>query len=101
MTPLNDKYAYNIRKQQMSERKSRSILEELNSISVDRSRHHVLENRVEHLVSSAENIKVPMSHRSPEEALDLERRLINSINPGDSKKFHGIKKVVAENNNEV
>ena len=37
----------------MSMRKSRSILEELNSISVDRSRHHVLENRVQHLVSSA------------------------------------------------
>jgi len=87
----------------MSERKSRSILEELNSISVDRSRHHVLENRVEHLVSSAENIKAILRESySPEEALDLERRLINSIKSGDSKKFsRGIKKVVAENNNEV
>lgn len=87
----------------MSERKSRSILEELNSISVDRSRHHVLENRVEHLVSSAENIKAILRESySPEDALDLERRLINSIKSGDSKKFsRGIKKVVAENNNEV
>ena len=87
----------------MSERKSRSILEELNSISVDRSRHHVLENRVEHLVSSAENIKAILRESySPEEALDLERRLINSIKSGDSKKFsRGIKKVVAENNNEI
>ena len=87
----------------MSERKSRSILEELNSISVDRSRHHILENRVEHLVSSAENIKAILRESySPEEALDLERRLINSIKSGDSKKFsRGIKKVVAENNNEV
>ena len=87
----------------MSERKSRSILEELNSISVDRSRHHVLENRVEHLVSSAENIKAILRESySPEEALDLERRLINSIKSGDSKKVsRGNKKVVAENNNEV
>lgn len=83
----------------MSEKKTRSILEELNSISVDRSRHHVLENRVEHLVSSAENIKAILRESySPEEALDLERRLINSIKSGDSKKFsRGIKKVVNEN----
>ena len=82
----------------MSMRKSRSILEELNSISVDRSRHHVLENRVQHLVSSAENIKAILRESySQEEALDLERRLINSIKSGDSKKFsRGIKKVVAE-----
>ena len=62
-----------------------------------------LENRVEHLVSSAENIKAILRESySPEEALDLERRLINSIKSGDSKKFsRGIKKVVAENNNEV
>lgn len=82
----------------MSEKKTRSILEELNSISVDRSRHHVLENRVEHLVSSAENIKAILRESySPEEALDLERRLINSIKSGDSKKFsRGIKKVVNE-----
>ena len=84
----------------MSERKSRSILEELNSISVDRSRHHVLENRVEHLVSSAENIKAILRESySPQEALDLERRLINSINSGDSKIFSGgIIKIVAESN---
>jgi hypothetical protein len=40
---------------------------------------------------------------SPEDALDLERRLINSIKSGDSKKFsRGIKKVTEsiENNNE-
>lgn len=82
----------------MSEKKTRSILEELNSISVDRSRHHVLENRVEHLVSSAENIKAILRESyTPEEALDLERRLINSIKSGDSKKFsRGIKKVVNE-----
>ena len=82
----------------MSMRKSRSILEELNSISVDRSRHHVLENRVQHLVTSAENIKAILREAySPEVALDLERRLINSIKSCDSKKFsRGIKKVVAE-----
>ena len=41
----------------MSQGKTRTILAELNSISVDRNKHHVLENRVEHLVSGVENVK--------------------------------------------
>jgi regulator of replication initiation timing len=75
-------------------KKSRSILEELNSISVDRNKHHVLENRVEHLVSSVSNIKAMLYSLYEEDvALDLERRLINSIKSGDSKKFsRGISK---------
>jgi ribosomal protein L22 len=88
----------------MSLKKSRSILEELQQISVDRDKHFVLENRVEHIVTSVQNLK-RMLHESysPEDALDLERRLINSIKSGDSKKFsRGIKKVTEsiENNNE-
>ncbi|MDA7807369.1 hypothetical protein N8955_01395 [bacterium] len=75
-------------------KKSRSILEELNSISTDRNKHHVLENRVEHLVSSASNIKeILYSLYEEDVALDLERRLINSIKSGDPKKFsRGINK---------
>ena len=75
-------------------KKSRSILEELNSISVDRNRHHVLENRVEHLVSSVTNIKELLYTLYEEDvALDLERRLVNSIKSGDHKKFsRGISK---------
>tara|TARA_B110000503_G_scaffold38977_1_gene64120 strand:+ start:8406 stop:8654 length:249 start_codon:yes stop_codon:yes gene_type:complete len=75
-------------------KKSRSILEELNSISVDRNKHHVLENRVEHLVSSVSNIKAMLYSLYEEDvALDLERRLINSIKSGDPKKFsRGISK---------
>ena len=45
----------------MSQGKTRTILEELNSISVDRNKHHVLENRVEHLVSGVENVKKILS----------------------------------------
>jgi len=75
-------------------KKSRSILEELNSISVDRNKHHVLENRVEHLVSSVTNIKELLYTLYEEDvALDLERRLVNSIKSGDHKKFsRGISK---------
>ena len=79
-------------------KKSRSILEELNSISVDRNKHHVLENRVEHLVSSVSNIKeILYSLYEEDVALDLERRLIKSIKSGDPKKFsRGISKAVKE-----
>ena len=37
-------------------RKSRSILEELNQISIDRDRNHVVENRAEHVINSAINL---------------------------------------------
>ena len=84
-------------------KKTRSILEELNSISIDRSKHHVLENRVEHLVSSAENIKKTLYELYEDDvALDLERRLINRLKSGDFKKFsRGIKKIVKESTDEV
>tara|TARA_B100001939_G_C16725986_1_gene523325 strand:- start:219 stop:476 length:258 start_codon:yes stop_codon:yes gene_type:complete len=80
----------------MSIKKSRTILEELQQISVDRDKHHVLENRVQHVVTSVQNLKDILHETySPEEALDLERRLINSIKSGDAKKFsRGIKKVL-------
>jgi len=88
----------------MSLRKSRTILEELQQISVDRDKHHVLENRVEHVVSTVQNLKAMLYESySKEEALDLERRMINSIKSGDPKKFsRGIKKVIesTENNDE-
>lgn len=87
----------------MSQRKTKSILEELQQISIDRDKHHVLENRVEHLVSSVNNIK-KMLHElyDEDDALDLERRMINSIKSGDFKKFsRGIKKVLnQESSNE-
>lgn len=87
----------------MSQRKTKSILEELQQISIDRDKHHVLENRVEHLVSSVNNIK-KMLHElyDKDDAMDLERRMINSIKSGDFKKFsRGIKKVLnQESSNE-
>ena len=37
-------------------KKTRSILEELNQISVDRDRNHVVSNRGEHVINSAINL---------------------------------------------
>ena len=74
--------------------KSRSILEELNQISVDRDRHHVVENRGEHVINSAINlIEQIEKHYDPQTAKDLTNRLINSIRGKDSSKFsRGVRK---------
>ena len=86
-------------------RKSRSILEELNQISIDRDRNHVVENRGEHIINSAINLIEQIERfYDADTAKDLTNRLINSIRGKDSAKFsRGIKKAIKEsqeNNNE-
>ena len=83
-------------------RKSRSILEELNQISIDRDRNHVVENRGEHVINSAINLIEQMEKFYDEEtAKDLSNRLINSIRSKDSTKFsRGIKKLIKESQRE-
>ena len=82
-------------------RRSRSILEELNSISIDRDRNHVIENRAEHIINSAINLLEQIDrYYDDETAKDLSNRLINSIRGKDSTKFsRGIKKVIRESHN--
>ncbi len=79
-------------------RKSRSILEELNSISIDRSKDYVVENRGEHVINSAINLIEQLENNYDEKiAKDLTNRLINSIRSKDIKKFsRGIRKVIKE-----
>jgi hypothetical protein len=77
-------------------RKSRSILEELNQISVDRDRHQVLQNRGEHVIVSAIHLIEQIEQNYDEQtAKDLTNRLINSIRGRDSNKFaRGVKKTL-------
>lgn len=79
-------------------RKTRSILEELNQISVDRDRNHVVENRGEHVIKSAINLLEQIDRfYDVDEAKDLQNRLINSIRGRDAMKFsRGIKKIIKE-----
>jgi hypothetical protein len=76
----------------------RSILEELNSISIDRSKDYVVENRGEHVINSAINLIEQLENNYDEKiAKDLTNRLINSIRSKDIKKFsRGIRKVIKE-----
>ena len=83
-------------------RKTRSILEELNQISVDRDRNYVVSNRGEHVINSAINlIEQIEANYNEQTAKDLTNRLINSIRGKDVNKFsRGIKKVIKEDQKE-
>ena len=61
-------------------RKTRSILEELNQISVDRDRNHVVSNRGEHIIVSAINlIEQIESHYDEKTAKDFNKKFLGKI----------------------
>lgn len=79
-------------------RKSRSILEELNSLVAERDRNLVIENRAEHIINSAINLIEQIEKTyDGDAAKDLTNRFLNSIRGRDSSKFsRGIRKAVNE-----
>jgi hypothetical protein len=81
-------------------RKSRSILEELNDLSLERDKHLVIENRGEHVIDSAIHLIEEIEKTySPEVAKDLRNRLVNSIKGQDGSKFtRGIRKARSSKN---
>jgi len=69
-------------------RATRSLLEELNAISEKRNSEAVIESRATHVIDSAINLLALIKENfPPEQAYELERRMINSIKGGDSSKF--------------
>jgi hypothetical protein len=67
---------------------TRSILEELNEISLIRNKDYLIENKGTNLISSAINLlKLIRENYDIETATELERRFINAIRSGDSDKF--------------
>lgn len=76
-------------------RATRSLLEELNSISERKNGEAIIEARATHVINSAINLLTLIKENfGPEEAYELERRLINSIRGGDASKFtRGIRKL--------
>lgn len=81
--------------------KTKSILEELNQISKDRDRNHVVRNRAEHVIQGAINLLEQIDrHYDADTAKDLQNRLVNSIRGRDSTKFErGIRKIIKESGN--
>jgi len=76
-------------------RQTKSILQELNSFSAKRDIELVVESRALHVINSAINIlEMVRENFDSETALDLERRMLNSIRANDPDKFRrGIKKI--------
>ena len=83
------------------QKKTRSILDELDSLMNRRDKENLLESRATHIIQGAINlINTIRESYSPEIASDLERRLINSIRGQDAAKFtRGVRKL-KENKNE-
>jgi len=76
-------------------KRTRSILEELNNLHRDRDNDSFIATTGANIIESAVNLLNRISETyDSEEALDLERRFINSIRTGDPKKFRrGVQKV--------
>ena len=70
------------------QKKTRSLLEELDSMYVERDQRHVIENRATNIIASAIRLLEEIdSSYSPEDAQNLQRKLLNAINQRDPGKF--------------
>lgn len=76
-------------------RRTRSILEELNSLRSTRSTELIVENTGQNLIASAVNLmNLIRETYSEEEAGELERRFLNAIRNNDPQKYvRGVKKI--------
>jgi hypothetical protein len=70
------------------QKKTRSLLEELDSMYVERDQRHVIENRAANVIASAIRLLEEIdSSYSTEDAQNLQRKLLNAINQRDPGKF--------------
>jgi len=70
------------------QKKTRSILEELETLYADRDNRHVIENRANNIIASAIRLLEQIdSSYTPEQADNLTRKLLNAIKLRDPGKF--------------
>lgn len=81
------------------QKKTRSLLAELDSIASQRDKENFVESRATNVIQGAINLMNYIKENyDSETAGELERRLLNSIRSGDSSKFvRGIRKLKNEN----
>ncbi len=81
------------------QKKTRSILEELDTLRLHRDRENLVESRANHVIQGAINlIHFIRENYTLEQSEELERRLLNSIKNQDSTKFsRGVKRLKNEN----
>ena len=70
------------------QRKTRSLLEELEAIGQNRDTKHVIESRAHNIITSAINlIEMINKHYDPEKAQVLEKKLLSAIKAKDRDRF--------------
>ena len=70
------------------QKKTRSLLEELDSMYIERDQRHVIENRASNVIASAIRLLEEIDATYPEEqAENLKRKLLNAIGQRDPGKF--------------
>ena len=70
------------------QKKTRSLLEELDAMYVERDKRHIIENRASNVISSAIRLLEQIDESyTPEQAENLTRKLINAIKLRDPGKF--------------
>lgn len=76
------------------QKRTRSILDELDTLSAQRDRTQLIESRASHVIQGAINlINYIKENYDTDTASELERRLLNSIKSQDTNKFiRGIRK---------
>ena len=83
-------------------KRTRSILEELNSLNLSRDADRMIESSASNIIESAINLLNRIGNTYDDAtAGELERRFLNSIKSGDPKKFkRGIQKVIESKSND-
>jgi hypothetical protein len=70
------------------QKRTRSLLEELEAIGNNRDINHVIESRANNVITSAINlIELISRHYSPEKAEVLEKKLLSSIKSKEPNRF--------------
>ena len=70
------------------QKKTRSLLEELDAMYIERDQRHVIENRANNIITSAIRLLEEIEgNYTPEQAENLTRKLLNAIRLKDPEKF--------------
>jgi hypothetical protein len=70
------------------QKKTRSLLEELDAMYIERDQRHVIETRASNVIASAIRLMEQIDESyTPDQAENLKRKLLNAINQRDPGKF--------------
>jgi len=70
------------------QRKTRSLLEELEAVGKNRDTKHIIESRANNIITSAINLlEMINKHYDAEKSAILERKLLSAIKSRDQSKF--------------